>query len=66
MNQKMKYAKIIGLCIGLSSNILGCSFGAIYLEKNGYISNTVSMMIILGSIFINFYWIIRYAIKKSN
>lgn len=59
-------AKIIAITVALPSNILGCSYIAMLLEKKGYISSSISMILILLVIFINFFWIIRYAIKKSN
>jgi len=65
MNAK-NIAIVVAIAVALPSNILGCAYLAMLLNENGYISSNVSMVLILLIIFVNFFWIIRYAIKKSN
>ncbi len=63
---KVSIAKVVALAVALPSNILGCAYFSMLLEEKGYISSSLSMILILLIIFINFFWMIRYAIKKSN
>lgn len=65
MNKK-NIGIIVALALGLPSNILGCAYISMLLEQKGYISSSLSMILILLVIFINFFWMIRYAIKKTN
>lgn len=65
-NKNNNIAKIVAIAVGLPTNILGCAYVSMLLQEKGYISSSLSMILILLIIFINFYWMIRYAIKKTN
>ncbi len=62
----MKKSKLLAIAVGLPSSIIGVTMFAFYLEKNKYIGSLQMVGIIVINIFVQLYFLVLYANKKSN